>query len=103
MNEKEYETICNHIFNMSREVDKTFNRTKKLMVKKELLEWLKDNGGCVLIKEDKKKLKTKDKVIHTYMAKWGIKFQVIKEFKYHNISYVTVKLLTKYSPNQPVR
>lgn len=100
MNEKEYEIICNYIFNMSREIYRTFNRDKKLLMVEELLEWLKHNGGYVLIKEDEKRLKTKDKVISTYMTKWGIKFKVIKDFKYYKINYVEIKLLTKYYPNK---
>lgn len=102
MNDWEYEVICNYIANMSIEIRKTFNRNKKLILVEELLDWLKNNGGYVLVKEDKKKLKTKDKIICTYIAKWGIKFKVTKDFKYNNIHYVKVKLLTKYDMNKRV-
>ena len=102
MNEKEYETICNFIWNMEKEIKKTFNRTEKLTLIEELLAWLLDNGGCVLIKENKKRLKTKDKIIHTYITKWGIKFQIIKDFKYHKIHYAEIKMITKYYPNKMV-
>ena len=95
----EYETIYNHIWNTLIENEKTFNRNKKLMLKEELIEWLKHNGGCVLIKEDRKKLKTKDKIISTYMTKWGIKFQTTVDLKYHNVHSVQIKILTKY-PNK---
>ena len=100
MNETEYEMICNYIWNMEREIYITFNRDEKLMLKEELIEWLKNNGGCVLVKEDKKRLKTKDKIIRKYIAKWGIKFQTTEEYKYHNVHYVQIKLLTKYQPNK---
>lgn len=100
MNKIEYEKICNYIWNMKREIEITFNRDEKLMLKEELIEWLKNNGGCVLVKEDKKRLKTKDKIVSTYIAKWGIKFQTIEDFKYYKVHYVQIKLLTKYQPNK---
>ena len=95
---QEYEIICNYIWNMAREIEITFNRDKRLMLKEELIEWLKNNGGCVLVKEDKKRLKTKDKIIRKYIAKWEIKFQTTEEYKYHNVHNVQIKLLTKYQP-----
>lgn len=100
MDKWEFEVICNYITNMSREVRITFNRNDKLMLTKELLEWLQNNGGYVLVKEDRKKLKTKDKVIRKYIAKWGIKFQIIEEYKYNNVDNVDIKLLTKYIINK---
>lgn len=95
MNKQEYELIYNNIVNMSYEVHKVFNRNKKLAMTKELLDWLQNNGGCVLIKEDEKRLKTKNKTTYTYMTKWGIKFQIIKDVKYYNIHDVQIKILTK--------
>lgn len=95
MNNFEYEKIYQYITNIAREVRITFNRNNKLMLTQELLEWLQNNGGYVLIKEDKKKLKTKDKVIRTYITKWGIKFQIIEDYKYYCLHYVEIKVLTR--------
>ena len=95
MNKQEYELIYNNIVNMSYEIRKVFNRNERLAIANSLLDWLQNNGGCVLIKEDEKKLKTKNKTTYTYMTKWGIKFQVIKDIKYYKIHDVQIKLLTK--------
>ena len=94
--EKEYEMIYNYIKDMSYEINIIFNRNQRLLSIKELLEWLNQNGGCVLTNQVIKKLKTKDKLINTYIAKWGIKFQVIMDLKYNAVSDVQIKLLTKH-------
>lgn len=47
----------------------------------DLFKWLDNNGGCVFLSDKKIQQKTQDKHIETYIAKYGIKFQIISKYE----------------------
>lgn len=54
----------------------------------DLFDWLNKNGGCVFLSEKRIQQKTQDKHIETYVAKYGIKFQVITKYEKDSIKCI---------------
>lgn len=89
----EYKVIKDEIETTKENVDKEYFINRQFIIISNFFAWLEHNGGYVLINTDIKKLKTKDKYTETYITRWGIKFQVIKDMKYHKCSKLQIKIL----------
>ncbi len=92
INWSEQKTIKNTIQKTSNKINEEHWINKKFVLISNLFSWLERNGGYVLVDTKIKKLKTKDKYIETYITRWGVKFQVIKDEKYHKCSKLQIKI-----------
>lgn len=55
--------------------------TMQINLLNDLFNFLNNNGGCAFLSEKEINQKTQDKHIETYIAKYGIKFQVIHKYE----------------------
>ena len=58
----------------------------------DLFEWLNDNGGCVFLNRKTKQLKTQRNVTENYIAKYGIKFQIISSYRGNPFRCINLKI-----------
>lgn len=57
-----------------------------------LFKWLDKNGSCVFLSKKTKQLKTQKNIIENYIAKYGIRFQVISSYKSDTLECVNLKI-----------
>lgn len=58
----------------------------------DLLKWLDKNGGCVFLNKKTKQLKTQKNVIENYVAKYGVRFQIISSYRDDPFQCVDLKI-----------
>lgn len=93
-NYNEYHEIAKKISKTSKEMKKHYKGgTVAHSIYFDLLAWLRNNGGYVLVKKEKIALKTQTNIVETYIAKWGVKFEITSCQKYHKCIDFRLKLL----------
>lgn len=93
INWNEYNIIEDKVKRTSDKLTQTNNVNEQLTIITDLFSWLNDNGQYILLDDETRKLKTKDKHIQTYITKWGIRFKIIKDIKYHKCTSCQMKIL----------